>query len=88
MVFELNTGEEYSELCVYKLHSIICVHSLVYFHAIVWSRSLHGFVSVALVYVVRMQCGETMHAALLWQRRKALFLQSEYKVRGPLLCFL
>ena len=55
MVFELHAGEELGEMCVCKLHSIICVHSLAYFHAIVWSRSYRSrsFMKYGT------QCGET-----------------------------
>ena len=53
-------------MCVCKLHSTICVHSLAYFHAIVWSRSLVLYRSRSLVlYLIwscikyGTQCGET-----------------------------
>ena len=60
MVFEIHTGEEYlrRNVCLQKLHSIICVHSLAYFHASVWSRSLVLYwLHSCMKYGT--QCGET-----------------------------
>ena len=45
-------------MCVWKLHSIFCVHSLAYFHAIVWSLSLVLYRSRSCIKNGR-QCGET-----------------------------
>ena len=69
---------------VFELHKAKCVSasyilSFVYIFSCYCLVAIAGFVPVTLVYKIplRTQYGET---SLLWQRQKALFLQSECKV--------
>ena len=66
-----------------KSHSTIFIHTKAYIFIPLCGRVL-GFSIGRLVYKIR----NVVKSALLWLRLNALFLYSEYKIRGPLECFL
>ena len=81
MVFELNTGARFVE----ESRMLLFLYTLRHIFIPLCGRDL-GF-SIGIVCSCT-NLRNVVKTAPLWQRLNALFLQSEYKVRGPFKCFL